>query len=124
MSATIVLAAGGTGGHIFPAEALAEALQKHGAQCVFITDRRFKRYNSASYKGVLGTLPMHLIYAASLGGGLIKKIISAGGIAIGILQAIMLLKKIKPKAVVGFGGYPSFPTMIAASLLGIETIIH
>lgn len=124
MSATIVLAAGGTGGHIFPAEALAEALQKHSAQCVFITDRRFKHYNSASYKGVLGTLKMHEIFASSLGGGLIKKMISACGIVIGIVQAIVLLRKIKPKCVVGFGGYPSFPTMFAASLLGIETVIH
>lgn len=124
MSTKIVLAAGGTGGHIFPAEALAEALQKHGAQCVFITDRRFKRYNSASYEGVLGALPMHQIFASSLGGGLGKKLISALGITVGVAQSLYLLKRIKPKCVVGFGGYPSFPTMIAASLLGIETIIH
>lgn len=123
-SMKIVLAAGGTGGHIFPAEALAEALQKHSAPCVFITDRRFKQYNSASYKGVLGTIPMHLIYAGSLGGGVWKKMLGACGILIGIMQAILLLRRIKPKAVVGFGGYPSFPTMMAASILGIETVIH
>jgi len=120
----IVLAAGGTGGHIFPAESLAEELVLRGEMVVMITDKRFADYNSASYEGVIGTLPIHYIHAGSLGGSLVKKIKGGIGIIRGTLQARQLLKTLKPKAVVGFGGYPSFPTMLAATQLGLNTVIH
>lgn len=124
MTASIVLAAGGTGGHIFPAEALAEVLTQRGELVVFVTDRRFKTYNTASYKGVIGMLPIHYIHAASPSGSLLNKIKGAAGIGIGVMQAARILKKHKARVVVGFGGYPSFPTMLAARLLGIPTVIH
>lgn len=122
--APVVLAAGGTGGHIFPAESLAEELVSRGETVVMITDKRFADYNSASYEGVIGTLPIHYIQAGSLGGSLVKKIKGGLGIIRGTLQARRLLKTLKPKAVVGFGGYPSFPTMLAATQLGLNTVIH
>ena len=123
-SRIIVLAAGGTGGHIFPAVALAEVLAAQGYAPHLITDHRFHHYNKSSSDGVLGRIPIHTIRAGSLDGGPIKKVKNLLGISLGVLQAWMLLRRLKPQAVVGFGGYPSFPTMLAASLRGERTIIH
>lgn len=123
-SRTIVLAAGGTGGHIFPAVALAEVLRARGFDPQLVTDHRFHQYNKASADGVLGQIPIHTIRAGSLGGGVLRKIKNTLGIGVGILQAMGLLRRLKPLAVVGFGGYPSFPTMVAAIATGQRTIIH
>lgn len=118
-SRLIALAAGGTGGHIFPAEALAEELQASGHHVVLVTDRRFD-----SYKGLLGRLERHVVRAGTFGRGFANKITASADIVLGTMQARALLKRLKPQAVVGFGGYPSFPTVYAASGLGIPTIIH
>jgi len=118
-SSLIVLAAGGTGGHVFPAEALAEELKAQGHRIVFITDKR-----GFDYKGILGSLERHTIRSGTLGRGFMSKITAATDIFVGTFQARKLLRKLKPAAVVGFGGYPSFPTVYAASALGIPTIIH
>jgi UDP-N-acetylglucosamine--N-acetylmuramyl-(pentapeptide) pyrophosphoryl-undecaprenol N-acetylglucosamine transferase len=120
----IVLAAGGTGGHIFPAESLAEELVAAGHRVVFITDRRFRDYNNAGADSILSNIPIHLIHAASPGGGLLRKVRAGADISLGLWQARKLLRSLQPRAVVGFGGYPSFPTMLAASQLKLNTIIH
>lgn len=119
MSCTIILAAGGTGGHIFPAEALAEELVGHDYKVVFITDKR-----ATDYKGILGSLERHIVSSGTLGRGIKGKITAIVDIFIGILQALAILRRLKPDVVVGFGGYPSFPTIYAAGLLGIPTVIH
>lgn len=119
MSCTVVLAAGGTGGHIFPAEALAEDLQSRGIKTVFITDKR-----AAGYKGILATLERYTVSAGTFGRGFVQKITALVEIILGIFQARKILKRIKPNVVVGFGGYPSFPTVYAAYSLGIPTVIH
>ncbi|MFZ4125293.1 MAG: undecaprenyldiphospho-muramoylpentapeptide beta-N-acetylglucosaminyltransferase [Rickettsiales bacterium] len=124
MSKTIILAAGGTGGHIFPAEALAEVLLARGYTPELITDHRFHEYNKLNADAVLARIPIHTIRAGSPSGGILKIISNSLGLLIGIVQAVNHLRRIKPVAVVGFGGYPSFPTMIAAILLGKTTIIH
>lgn len=116
----IILAAGGTGGHVFPAEALAEVLIKRGERVILVTDHRFGNFKS----GVLSQIEKRTIHAGTVGGRLHKKIIGAVGLVIGILQARRVLQQLKPKAVVGFGGYPSFPTVYSASSLGIPTIVH
>lgn len=123
-SKTIILAAGGTGGHIFPAEALAEVLRVRGYEPHLITDTRFHTYNTASKDGVLGQIPIHTIRAGNLSGGVLTKLKSVVGIAQGVMQAATLMKRLDPIAVVGFGGYPSFPTMVAAVLKGRTTILH
>lgn len=120
----IILAAGGTGGHIFPAESLAEELTARGHYVTLITDQRFADYSAASMKGILAQVPIHYISAASLGHSVIRRALNALRILRGIWQARQLMKAIKPDAVVGFGGYPSFPTMMAASSLRIPSIIH
>lgn len=123
-SRTIILAAGGTGGHIFPAVALAEVLRARGFEPHLVTDHRFHQYNKTTGEGVLAQIPIHTIRAGSLGGGLGRKLKNLLGMGVGMLQAWRLLRRLKPLAVVGFGGYPSFPTMVAASFSGQRTIIH
>lgn len=118
-SLTIALAAGGTGGHIFPAEALAEELMSRGHHPVLITDSRFD-----GYKGTLGTLERYTVRAGTFSRGLMGKFTAATNIFLGIFQARGVLKNLKPDVVVGFGGYPSFPTVRAATALGIPTVIH
>lgn len=121
---TILLAAGGTGGHIFPAEALAEVLRARGVEVHLITDRRFHQYNKTSGQGMLGQIPIHTIHAGSPSGGLGRKLRSFVSMMLGTMQALALMHTLKPAAVVGFGGYPSFPTMLAAVLSGQRTIVH
>ena len=116
----IILAAGGTGGHIFPAEALAEALLSMGERVMLVTDSRFDNFTS----GALSRIERHTIRASTIAGGLHKKLVGAAELGLGIMQARKLLRGLKPKVVVGFGGYPSFPTVFAASGLGIPTVIH
>lgn len=123
-SRIIVLAAGGTGGHIFPAEALAEEMLLRGFTPHLVTDTRFHQYNKNSAEGVLGRIPLHTIHAGTFGRGLLSTAKNALGVAGGTLQAMRILRRLKPLAVVGFGGYPSFPTMLAAALTGQTTIIH
>ncbi|GGF61875.1 UDP-N-acetylglucosamine--N-acetylmuramyl-(pentapeptide) pyrophosphoryl-undecaprenol N-acetylglucosamine transferase [Terasakiella brassicae] len=116
----IILAAGGTGGHVFPAESLAEQLLARGYRLALFTDKR-----GAKYSGVLGQLETRHISAGSVAGrGLFGKIRSVLSLGLGIFQAKRLLAKMEPGVVVGFGGYPSVPTMIAASLGGYATVIH
>lgn len=116
---TIVLAAGGTGGHIFPAQALAEELTARGYHVVLVTDKRFEKYLTA-FSGV----DIRIIRSGSMSGGILQRALNIGNIVTGIVQARRFLKQIKPVAVVGFGGYPSFPTMVAAATLRLYTVLH
>ena len=118
-SRTVVLAAGGTGGHIFPAQALAEELVERGVRVVLVTDRRF-----ANYVRAFNDVEVRIIRSGSLSGNIIHRVLSLFNLAIGVVQAWRILKELKPVAVVGFGGYPSFPTMVAAGKGGYYTIIH
>lgn len=116
----IILAAGGTGGHIFPAEALAETLTRMGERVILVTDKRFAHFKA----GVFLDIEKCTIRAGTVGGGLHKKLMGIFGLGVGIVQARLLLSRLAPKAVVGFGGYPSFPTVFAATGMGIPTVIH
>lgn len=120
----IILAAGGTGGHIFPAEALAEALIERGEAVELMTDKRFSGYYSADSTSAFARLPIHCIHSGNFTGGLRGKIKGGLSVLLGVWQARARLKELRPKVVVGFGGYPSFPSMLAASSLGIPTIVH
>ncbi len=116
----IVLAAGGTGGHVFPAEALARELKNRGHRLALLTDRR-----GGVYGGALGEIDTHRIRAGGIAGkGPLAKIRSIAELGLGTLQARALLKSLKPAAVVGFGGYASIPTMMAAGLARIPTVLH
>jgi len=117
----IVLTAGGTGGHVYPAEALAEELLKRGYRLALVTDKRGKD----NYKGKLGEIPNHAVYAGSLvGKSAWFKVKSLFKLGIGVLQALYILLRKKPVCVVGFGGYASFPCCVAAILTGTDLVIH
>lgn len=116
----IVLAAGGTGGHVFPAEALAQELLGQDYRLALVTDSRGERYG-----GTLGLIEKYSISAGALAGhGLFGKAISGVRLTVGLIQAYRLLKRVKPAVVVGFGGYAAAPTVAAAILAGVPTIIH
>jgi len=116
---TFVLAAGGTGGHLFPAQALAERLVRHGAAVCLATDRRADVF-AAQVPGV----EIREIRAGRLGGNPLQSACGVAAMAVGLVQARRLLGRLHPAAVVGFGGYPSVPTMLAATQLGLPTVIH
>jgi len=116
----IVLAAGGTGGHVFPAEALASELLDRGHRLGLVTDARGKAYG-----GALSQLETHHIQAGGIAGkSILARIKSILALAVGTFQAWRLLKRLKPDVVVGFGGYASAPTMLAATFTSIPTLIH
>ena len=116
----IVITAGGTGGHIFPAEALAKELTEKKCPVVFITDKRGKRFS-----GPLSDLPTYFVAAQALTGKKITfKIASTFKLVWGIMQAFYFLLKIKPQLLVGFGGYASIPATLAAQFLHIPVILH
>jgi UDP-N-acetylglucosamine--N-acetylmuramyl-(pentapeptide) pyrophosphoryl-undecaprenol N-acetylglucosamine transferase len=116
----VLLAAGGTGGHLFPAEALAGALARRGIVVDLATDERAERYGT--------TFParnVHLIASATMRGrDPISIARTAARLGIGTLQAFRLIGSIRPGAVVGFGGYPTVPPVLAATLRGVPTLIH
>jgi UDP-N-acetylglucosamine--N-acetylmuramyl-(pentapeptide) pyrophosphoryl-undecaprenol N-acetylglucosamine transferase len=116
----IVLTAGGTGGHIFPAEALAAELMARGFALTLITDKRGKAFG-----GTLGTLPIHHISAGGVAGRkLVARVLAFGDLAVGFVQARAILAKLRPSVVVGFGGYASLPAMMAATFSGVPTALH
>lgn len=119
MNSKIVLSAGGTGGHMFPAFALAGELKSRGVDVSLVTDARGTKYQDQH-----PDLKFHVVKADTLRPGLMAKIKMLVALAIGTGQAFVLLRKLKPQAVVGFGGYPSFPAVLAAQALGIPTILH
>lgn len=117
----IILTAGGTGGHVYPAEALAEELNSRGYRLALITDKRGKD----NYKGKLGEIKNYAVYAGALvGKSKFFKIKSLFKTCIGTLQACYIIFREKPVCVVGFGGYASFPACMAAILMDVDLVIH
>lgn len=116
----VVLAAGGTGGHVFPAEALAAELLDRGVHLILFTDQR-----GGAYGGVLGEVEMRFVRSGRMAGrNLVARLQGGAELAVGFFQARSLLKRTSPKAVVGFGGYASVPTVLAAAMTGVPTLIH
>ena len=114
-----VLAAGGTGGHMVPAHALAAELAARGHGVLVITDAR-----GAKIPGLFDKIAVHELPAGRLGGGPISWIKAAFAVLAGRREAIRLYRDHPPQAVVGFGGYPAFPALLAARALDIPTVLH
>jgi UDP-N-acetylglucosamine--N-acetylmuramyl-(pentapeptide) pyrophosphoryl-undecaprenol N-acetylglucosamine transferase len=121
MSAGLVLlATGGTGGHMFPAEALAGLLLARGYRVSLVTDKRGRGFGDR-----LPDVEVHRISAGALaGGGLLRRAMGMLDLAWGFLQARGLVRRLKPRLAVGFGGYASVPTILAAQRAGIATLLH
>ncbi len=109
----IVLSAGGTGGHLFPAQALAGVLARRGRGVVVMTDTRFANYATAFPGARIQTVPSSPLNAVT----------APFKIVAGIAIAFAKLLALRPAAVVGFGGYPSVPVMMAATLARLPTAI-
>jgi UDP-N-acetylglucosamine--N-acetylmuramyl-(pentapeptide) pyrophosphoryl-undecaprenol N-acetylglucosamine transferase len=114
-----VLAAGGTGGHMIPAHALAAELKTRRHGVLLITDERGSRF-----PGLFEGVPVHILPAGRLGGGPIGWLKAARSVLKGRGEAKRLYREHRPDAVVGFGGYPAFPSLLAASAMRIPTVLH
>jgi len=117
---TILLAAGGTGGHLFPAAALAQELARRGFAVELATDERAEQYGTdfaarAVYKIPSATFSSRAPLAVAK---------TLGQLGKGFIRARRLLEMVQPHVVIGFGGYPTLPPIMAARSLGIPTIIH
>jgi UDP-N-acetylglucosamine--N-acetylmuramyl-(pentapeptide) pyrophosphoryl-undecaprenol N-acetylglucosamine transferase len=116
----ILLAAGGTGGHLFPAEALAHELIARGWSVQLATDTRAERF-AVNFPGSV----IHPISAATIGSRNPFAVLRAfWKIWRGVRQASAVIAKVRPAAVVGFGGYPTLPPIYAATRRGVPSLIH
>jgi len=117
-SKLVLLAAGGTGGHLFPAQALATVLQKRGAAVELATDHRAAHFEFPARA-------VHIIPSATLRGrNPFSLARTATLLSIGTAKAWLLVRRIRPAVVVGFGGYPSVPPLMAASMREVPTVLH
>lgn len=114
-----VMAAGGTGGHMVPAHALAEELMARGHKVSLITDDR-----GARIPGLFKGVQVNILPAGRLAGGVLGWLKAGRNILAGRRQARTFYRQVKPAAVVGFGGYPALPSLLAAQAAGIATVIH
>ena len=116
----ILLAAGGTGGHLFPAEALGVELIRRGLRVRLATDSRALRYSGLFSKDTIDVVP-----SATVRGRTPWSLAHTGAmLAAGTAVSLNLMRRLKPAAVVGFGGYPTLPPLLAARLFGVPGIIH
>jgi UDP-N-acetylglucosamine--N-acetylmuramyl-(pentapeptide) pyrophosphoryl-undecaprenol N-acetylglucosamine transferase len=120
LSKLFLLSAGGTGGHLFPAEALAHELRRRGHRVDLVTDTRAERF-----AGQFPADAVHVVRSATIGSrnpiAVAKSVIT---LVKGVGEAKRLINRLKPAAVIGFGGYPTLPPVYAATRLGAPTLIH
>lgn len=116
----ILLAAGGTGGHMFPAEALAQALLRRGLRVALATDER-----GGGFGDRLPQVAVHRIASGGVAGkGLVARLRNLLRLGLGVLQSRRLLLQLRPAVAVGFGGYPSVPPLWSAQRATIPTVLH
>ncbi|MFZ3032883.1 MAG: undecaprenyldiphospho-muramoylpentapeptide beta-N-acetylglucosaminyltransferase [Parvibaculum sp.] len=116
----IVIAAGGTGGHLFPGQALAQELRRRGRHIVLITDERVQRFDALFPGADIFSVPS----ATPNDRGIVGLLKALPAIISGVAQAFAILGRVKPSVVIGFGGYPTLPPLVAAVLRGVPTCVH
>ena len=114
-----VLAAGGTGGHMLPAFALANELERRGHHVALITDER-----GANIPGKPDFMPAHIMPVGRFGKNPLRWIGGAGKVLDGRKMALRLFEDFEPSAIVGFGGYPTLPALLAARSAKVPSVIH
>nr|MDQ4088216.1 glycosyltransferase [Pseudomonadota bacterium] len=119
MSRHYVLAAGGTGGHMMPAHALAEELMLRGHRVALVTDDR-----GARIPGLFERVQVHVLPAGRLSGGPAGWMRGVRAIVTGRAMALRLYETFRPSAVIGFGGYPALPALLAARADKVPTLVH
>ncbi len=120
MSKTILISTGGSGGHVFPAEALAQKMLEKGWNVEIITDKRGKIY----LNDLNPSIKLTTISIRKSSKRIFEKIIFSYFLIISIIESFIIFIKKRPNIVVGFGGYPSFPILLWAKFLKIKIIIH
>lgn len=120
MTPLVLLAAGGTGGHLFPAEALAAVLDARGFLVNLATDERAARYATRFQAHEVHVLPADTVRGRS------PVALARAGLTLasGLVRALGLIRELKPAAVVGFGGYPTVPPLLAAAFQKVPSVIH
>lgn len=118
---TILISAGGSGGHVIPALVLSDHLIARGIKIIFVTDARGKRFipDDASIRMTIKT-----IRAGTIRKNPVQLIKDLWSLTIGILQSFDIIRDHAPAAIVGFGGYPSFPPVLCGQILRIPTVLH
>ena len=119
-SPLILLAAGGTGGHLFPAEALGVELIRRGLRVRLVTDSRALRYSGLFSKETIDVVPSATVRSRTPWSLAHTGLMLAAGSAV----SLNLMRRLKPAAVIGFGGYPTLPPVLAARLSGVPCLIH
>lgn len=117
----IFIAAGGTGGHVIPALAVCNGLRKRGFDCKFLTDIRGR----ALLEKIAPEQNARIISASSpVSGNILKRLLSLFKLSFGVIQSVFYIARFRPFCIVGFGGYPSTPPLIAANIYQLPSLLH
>lgn len=119
MAGTVLICAGGTGGHLFPAESLALALKSRGWKIHLATDHRVEAYGQD-----FPAEAVHVIPSATITRSPVAATRAVMTLARGFMAGRALVRSLKPDVAVGFGGYPTVPPMLAAARAKVPTVIH
>lgn len=115
----VIVTTGGSGGHIFPAQAIAAALEEQSFEVAFVTDKRGQAFQGARHIRTYRLMAEHVMGRSPL-----RKLAAVFKLYCGAVQALFLLRRLKPAAVVGVGGYASVPAALAAELMRIPVMLH